>query len=301
MQPIGKLKQNLEFNKGLGGIIEALKVAASIQLRQFQAHRPLNKEFLEELKNCISMVELGKSSHALLESNKDLPKCLVAITSDEGFLGALNALVMNSLFRNRTNGEKDKVVILGERGRSYLVDANISYSAFSGISDELRAQEIEELKWYLLGEYLTGKYSEIVIIYPKFESITVQHINLVRFLPCNFASMDIESEAVKGKDSKEKQKSSFFVSSVYEDLLIEPNASDVVGGLVNLWSSYVLADIFWSSKLSEFSARLMHLDESEQELSKVNKKLNLEYFKHMHAIADKTIREISAARFLKRH
>jgi hypothetical protein len=62
-----------------------------------------------------------------------------------------------------------------------------------------------------------------------------------------------------------------------------------------------LAKIFLSSKLSELSARVMHLEDSDRELSRVNHQLELQYVKRLHALADKSIREISASRMKMTH
>jgi len=40
----------------------------------------------------------------------------------------------------------------------------------------------------------------------------------------------------------------------------------------------------------------MHLEGSGQELTRINQHLRMEYFKYLHGLSDKTIREIAAAR-----
>lgn len=290
MLPIGKLKSNLEFNKSLGGIIEALKIAASLQLRQFQEKKPLCEGFLRELRDCLAMLETTKLTHPFFRVRRDLPRCIVGITSDEGFLGELNTLIINTLLDQRKLKDKDKIVVLGERGVGYLEDMDISCTAFPGIKDELSSQEVDNLKNHLIKEYLKGGFGEIVVVYSKFISITTQQVDVLRLIPFSFELISqIQDDGMAKKPA-----------TPFEDLLLEASSSDVIEGLMNLWSRYILSDIFYSSKLSELSARLMHLDGSEQELTQVNKRLKLEYFRHVHMLADQTIREISASRFLKK-
>jgi len=50
--------------------------------------------------------------------------------------------------------------------------------------------------------------------------------------------------------------------------------------------------------LAELAARIMHLEGSIQELSKVDQNLKLDYFKYLHGLSDKTIREIYASRLV---
>ena len=291
MLPIGKLKQNLELNKSLGGIIEALKVGAAIRLRQFQENKPLYPDFLTELKTCSVMLEKKKATHPFLKFRQELPRCIVGITSDEGFLGELNTSIINKLLDERKEADRDTVVVIGERGAGYLEDVNVAFKRFPGIKDEGYLANAQKLRDYLMSEYLKGRFRDVIIVYPKFISVSAQRTGVAQLLPVSFGLI---SQVEGGKEPVE------LPPAIYEDLLLEYSSSDVVEGLVNLWSGYMISNIFWSSKLSELSARLMHLDSSEQELEKVNGKLGLEYFRHVHMLADRTIREISASRFIKK-
>ena len=293
MIPLGKLKQNLEFNSSIGNIIEVLKIGASIQLRQLQMRDPLYKDFLDGLKDFTRMLEGENVPHPLLTLRKNLPRCIVGITSDGGFLGELNTLIINALLDRRKDRHKDVLVVLGGRGAGYLQDVGISPVVFPGVTDRLKQDEVEKLKGYLIREYLKGKFSEVLIVYPKFLSITNQRIESVRLLPCSFELMEEDTE------KKQEEEGLSFLSE--ERLLIEPRISDVIEELVRLWTGFMIADIFWSSKLSEFAARLMHLDGSQQRLNKVNQQLRVEYFRYVHMLADKTIREISATRFIRKN
>jgi len=45
----------------------------------------------------------------------------------------------------------------------------------------------------------------------------------------------------------------------------------------------------------------MHLEGSIQELTKINQHLRMEYFKYLHGLSDKLIRELYAARVVRRN
>ncbi|HDN85091.1 MAG TPA: hypothetical protein ENG47_04980 [Candidatus Aerophobetes bacterium] len=284
MIPAAKLKERIGFYDNLGNIINVLKISTSMQLRHFQAKIPTDKVFLEELKNSMALINVKNAPHPLLIFKPDLPCCIVGITSDEGFLGELNTLVVNALLDTRKSLERDQLVILGERGADYLRDLGLKFKAFKAISDDFKQDEIERLKNYLISGYLEDKFGEVVMVYPQFISVTTYKVKTTRLLP--FVFEDSQGETIP--------------DSLGEEFLIEPSPVEIVGGLIKLWLSFVLSDIFWSSKLSEFAARLMHLDSSEQRLKKVNRRLRLEYFRFMHILSDRTIREVSASRFVRK-
>ena len=54
--------------------------------------------------------------------------------------------------------------------------------------------------------------------------------------------------------------------------------------------------ILWSSKLSESTISVAHLEQSLEELKKINTHLKFNYFKAIHSLNDRNIREIFAAR-----
>ncbi|MBN2119634.1 MAG: F0F1 ATP synthase subunit gamma [Candidatus Omnitrophica bacterium] len=283
MIPITQLKQDLEFNKSLGEIIEVLKIAASIQLRQFQAKEKPSKEFFEHFEGILGLIDSQQARHPLLFSKEKGGTCVVVITPNEGFAGELNTLLVNAALDSRKDIKNDGLVVLGERGASYLEEMDESFVYFPGLTEDIKPKQVEGLEEYIINEYLKGKINKVIVIYAHFLTITSHKIERIQLLPCS---------------SLFKEKTASYEK--IDDLLIEPSFNKVVEGMVRLWLRWTIYNIFWSSKLSELASRLMHLEGSSQELTNINRKLALQYFKHVHAIADKSIREISASRLVRR-
>jgi len=53
------------------------------------------------------------------------------------------------------------------------------------------------------------------------------------------------------------------------------------------------------SRLAEFSARYVHLDESSEKLKDEDKKVKLEYFRVRHECADRALRELISGRYVR--
>jgi ATP synthase F1 gamma subunit len=285
MIPLARLKQDLEFNKDLGGIIDVLKVASTIQLRQFQKQSvDFSQKFLAHLLESLALRTTGQINHPLFSGQKNPKRLIVVVTSDEGFLGELNTLLVNNAL-NQKKDNSDELVVLGERGSGYLKDCGVSFVAFRGISAKVDYREATIIRDYVLSRYLKGEIGYAFCVYPRFVSISFQRIEIRELLPCASLLKDIP------RSPKE----------VVRQLLIEPSFARVIEEWVRLWLGAVFYDIFFSSKLAELAARLMHLEASSQELSRRKQHLSREYFKYLHALSDKTIREISASRVLWRH
>jgi ATP synthase F1 gamma subunit len=280
MKTISALKQELESTRGLGDIIEVLKTAAIIQFRSFQLKEKPNEEFLNVAKECFQMFSLRQLKHPYLTERTNMPSIILIVTSDEGFLGELNTLLTNAGLDQRKSSE-DEIVILGERGAKYLEDMNLSFKFFPGFSDEIKHDELTNIHTYMLKNYL-HTFGRVIIVYPKFISLTVQKIEILTFLP-----IPIENLA-----------STIQNPVLTEELLFEPSINSVLEALIELWAGFKLLEIFWSSKQSEYAARIMHLEGSTQELSVLNQRLAFQYFQGVHTLRDRSIREISASKLL---
>ena len=77
-----------------------------------------------------------------------------------------------------------------------------------------------------------------------------------------------------------------------EKVILEPSFKKIVEYLVRIWIGYVVYNIFWESKLSEWAARVIYLDGSSDEVRRQAKRARLAYFRAVHENSDKSIREI---------
>lgn len=277
MIPIAELKQDLELNKSLGSIIETMKTGSAIQLREFQSKARASEKLFFMLKECFETIsDRGSIKHPLFFHDKTLPLCIVIVTSDNGFVGELNVSIINIALEHKKNAN-DIFIVLGERGANYFEDRNESFVSFPGVSEDIRPSEIRNIKKYIIDGYFKRKFGRVIIVYPESTHVGSWKVAATELLP--FTAPTTNEPSV-----------------IEEDLLIEPSIDSVAEGLVQLWLDVTLYNIFWSSKFSEFGARLMHLEGSEQELVRMKQQLSLQYFKHVHETADTTIREILSAR-----
>lgn len=279
MITLAKLKSNMEFNRSLGTIVDILKTTALVHFRSFQFKDRPDPDFLKELEGIFKIMEARKIKHPYFFDRKSLPSAIAVITSDEGFLGGLNTLLVNAAFDQRRSKE-DELIMLGERGSRHLEDLKEKFVSFPGISDETGWKEPEKLARYLLNGY-RKKFGRVFVSYPRFVSLTHQKVEVLQLLPRPMAA---GAAAVS--------------TGLADEPLIEPSETRVAEAAVELWMRYKLFEIFWLSKQSEYAARIMHLEGSTHELSNLNQRLRFEYFRRVHAMSDKTIREISAAKVL---
>ncbi len=281
MPAVKKLREELNFNKEISGIINVLKGVASSEFYRLQKARKTLDEFMERLQSLFRLLDVRQSQHLFLEQSS-LPLAVLLITSDAGFLGKLNISIVNAALKQCTSTSgNEKIVIIGNQGVRYLEESGKKFTSFPGITDEIDYEEAVRLADCVFQGVLNKEFSRTVIIHPRFVSFTSWTVHVYQLLPCRVLFQ--EGASVSANEDEEKT-------------IIEPTEDKVLEYLVKTWLNYTIYGIFWESKLSEWSARTMHLEGSDQEIKRSDKKLRLKYFRALHEISDVNIREIFASR-----
>lgn len=253
-------------------------MAATLQFNQFRQHQEPSESFSSLLNSAYRALPLDSSTQSFFNPPENLPGLIVLVSSDGGFLGELNTLLINRLLDSRR--AQDEIIAIGQQGINYLKEAKIGCTTFESPGDKLEAEKIGRLRDYLAESYFKQKINRVTVIYPRFINISTQQVEVENLLPLD-----------RQENVMHKRK----------EILVEPNIKSVLKGWIKLWLDFRFYHIFWSSKLAEFAARIMHLEGSVQELTRINQHLRLEYFKYLHGLSDKSIRELSAARVVRRN
>ncbi|RKY37471.1 MAG: hypothetical protein DRP78_00985 [Candidatus Omnitrophota bacterium] len=279
MYSLAQLKYDLDFNKSMDDIIHVLKMSTSLQLRQLQRTRWSEQGFLQAFCDAFSLIKIEQlQQHQFIFRQQLSPKAVVVVTSDDGFLGDL-ILNLVDIGLAEKNAE-DVLIVIGQKGANYLSSLKKSYLRMPGINEKTYVRDVRKLRKYLISQYLQGKINQAVIIYADFSSISSRDIKFDKLLP--FPINDFWRRIKEVKRSGE--------------LLIESSLKAVVNEMVVLGLDFKLREIAYSSKLAEFSARIMHLENSYQELLKHNQKLSIDYFKILHNLSDQQLRESLSVR-----
>jgi ATP synthase F1 gamma subunit len=279
MSTLNELRQDMDFMINIGNIVDVFKSAALLQFRAFQSRRRLDVKYVQEIERAFRMLSLKSAESFYFNGNRQMPAAVVVVTSDEGFLGELNTLLINRALDVKRRFPKAELLVLGERGARYLQDMDERFVLFKGISDEIRYNEAQSLGSYIMKNF--GRvFGSVHVVHPEFVSLTMQRVQESELLPYRGA----DDQSVREYRGRE--------------FVVEPDSEYVLSLLARLWIDYRLWDIFHMAKLAECAARIMHLEGSTHELGQANERLRRQYFKAVHGLNDKSIREISASKML---
>ncbi len=278
MKTLSVLKKDMEFNKGLSSLIDVLKNIAVAQYRTLEKKIRSYEKFELFIDSFFDLIDLEHLSHPFIQPRND-QQGVVAVTSDSGLLGGLNMEVVNNALveLEQTPGQ---LIVIGERGKMYARDNSVSFIAFPGIRDEERLGQAMQLRDFLLKKIQEGAFGRLKVVYPRPLSFTVQRVETMTFLP--FAPVSLKRKSL----------------AEIPACLFESAPGELVAYLVYHWMGHKLFEIFGLSRLAEFSARYVHLEERIQKIKDMDNKLRLQYFRVRHELIDRNMRELFSARLL---
>jgi F-type H+-transporting ATPase subunit gamma len=279
MIPLTRLKKDVQFNSQFTKIVDAMKGIAAARFHVLQRQLALFEPFSKVAETILAGVNLQQVEHPFVKPRVSTT-AVVMVTSDEGFLGGLNAQVVNAALQE--GGPSALLTVVGSQGKNYLRGVWHRVTPFPGIVDAMRYERAVAVRDHLIGQVLRGECGRVVIVYPRAVSFAVQQVEVEPLIPATAWIPQAKQPAAP-------------IGMTWES-----DPATVVEYVMTGWLAHRLDEIFALSRLAELSARAVHLEGSYQELLRQGKKLKHQYLRSRHEVIDRSIREISATQLLFR-
>jgi ATP synthase F1 gamma subunit len=293
MLPAVHIKRTIDFNRGFRSLLEVLKLVAVSEyhnlekkLQSFDRLQTLLTEFFDS-------VDLSAVRHPFLEAGGR--PGVVAVTSDAGLLGGLNMQVVTKAVElvRESNGQ---LVVIGERGLIYAQDQGVPFEYFPGVVDAKRYSQATQIRDHLTQKILKGEMGGLKVVYPRAVSFVVHRIETATLVPFTPEPSAAAAVPPGSSASPADRPASAGKLRPQDETILESSAADVVEYLVYLLLGQRFYEIFGMARVCEQAARYLHLEESCNKISEMNKKLLLQYFRRRHEIIDANMRELFSAR-----
>jgi len=280
MKTVSKAKEEMQFNTELTDLLEVMKNIAVFQFRALQRKKESFTKFLQSVEGFFKIVDLGRVSHFFI-TPKSQRLAVIMITSNEGFMGGLNREVINKAVFLK-GADDAELLIVGQRGTRYLREMEKKFVEFKGAANaEERYSLALRLKDHIVKGAREDRFGKVFISYPKPVSFMVQSVEAVKVLPAKITSHPSND-------------------SPSEEIIIESPLEGIVEYMVEEKILQLFIEILEDSKLSEFAARAIHLERSNQQLVEEKKNLNLRYLRTRHEAIDKNTRELFSSQIIRR-
>lgn len=281
MGKANKVKREMLEVRDLVELVQVLKDIADMKFRDLFARRGGFQRFGESFGEFFRLLEYADINHPLVQNNNP-NVCIVAITSEEGFIGDLNNKVISRALEEKDTIPNARFVTVGRKG--------VAKFKMLGIQNDMVFEEIAEkgmyetavmLKDYLVEQVMSGKYGKVLVVYPWPKDLQTVKAKVVKLLPCNFIFQ------------KQKQKSEQF-----KTVIEESDPLEIIGYLANLWTSSKIYEMMFDTSIAAVSAQSQQLDTSLTNVKKEGVQVKMKYRKARKGDIDKSLREVFSSKMM---
>jgi F-type H+-transporting ATPase subunit gamma len=233
--------------------------------------------------------DLQGFTHPLMEHREIRKRGVLAVSTDKGLCGALNA----NLGREAMKFDKDTTIFVtaGRKGAQFIARTKRNLAAEFTYKDAPLFAEARAMSKALQEMFIKGEVDCVDVIFTRFVNTLTQKVEVRRLLPIG-TLQDLlnltggaEGEA-SGKGSTETQPM---------EHLFEPSAEQVLGGILPHFVNFIVYQILLEAKASEHSARMVAMKNATDNAKQLIKDLTLEYNKLRQANITKELLEITTA------
>lgn len=288
MKLLSQVKNDIEFNRNLYNLVDALGKIAVSQYYILEKRVTLYEKIFTGIEEILAVIDITNSSSPFINPG-NCPSGVIAVTSDAGLLGGLNMQVMN-LAAKEISRAGGGLLTIGEKGRLYAAENNMAATSFKGISDEESFLQAQQLRDHIIEEVSLQRLGALKLIYPHPISVISQRVQTITLLPITQAVSQTPQSTAVGRGGGNGV-----------ELILESSTDNILKYLAYIFLGNKLYDIFSLARLAELSARFAHLETSKSKIEQLNKQLQLQYFRQKHELADRNMRELFAARLAFQH
>lgn len=265
-------------------ITKAMKMVAAAKLRKSQERilqmRPFAQKMTAIMQN-LSGNSDGDNWYSKVRKEEKI--LLVAVSSDRGLCGSFNSNVFKAVIRllsekyaSQHNRKNVTILPIGKKSFDYFSKRQYPLvGEFANIFTGLSFDKVSEAGNFLMDAFRKGEYDKIEIVYNEFKNVATQILVIEQFLPV------LPVPVTSGK-------------KIETDYILEPNAEEILKGLIPKSLKVQLYKAVLDSNASENGARMTAMDKANENAGELLKELKLMYNRTRQAAITKEILEIVA-------
>jgi ATP synthase F1 gamma subunit len=280
MGKANKIKSDLDDITELVEIIQVLKDVADTKFQELANRKDRFARFGESFVEFFRMISLAEVRHPLVSN--DNPKVgIVAVTSEAGFMGDLNAKVIRHVLAEKDKYPDSVIIAVGRKGAEKFAPVQPNMKIFRDIEEVGLYEMAVRIKDYVIDEVLSDRLGKILIVYPWSKTFNLQKPRTIKVLPCD----------------ELLTKQAEFVDSI-EKVIHESDPIDVIGYLADMWIVCRIYEILHDTQISESAAQSQQLESSLQKMKKDKKGIASAFAKAKKGDIDKGMREIFTSKMM---
>lgn len=286
------IRRRIRSVKNTAQITKAMQMVASSKMRKAQlaalAGRPYAILMNEVIVNASK--DTQDFMHPLMERREIRKRGVLAVSTDKGLCGALNA----NLGREAMRFEKGTTIYVaaGRKAAQFLARTKRNLAAEFTYKDAPIFAEARAMSKALREMFLKGEVDCVDVIFTRFVNTLTQKVEVRRLLP--IGELQNVLNVPGGADEKAAAGQKGTENGTLEHLF-EPSAEQVLGAILPHFVNFMVYQILLEAKASEHSARMVAMKNATDNAKQLIKDLTLEYNKLRQANITKELLEITTA------
>jgi len=258
-----KVKRRITGVQNIAKITRAMEMIAASKMRKAQerglAGRPYSEKIEQVISNLAALPGIGLQ-HPLLQHRPAEKIAVLHITPDRGLCGGLNSNLNRSLATFvLAQTIPVQVIAVGRKGRDFSVRQGVDMAAeFTELGDKPSLLDTLPISHIIIDDYSAGSIDMVYISYAQFVTTMVQKPVMKQLLPVEPAPIPAASNV---------------------EYIYEPNAEEVLGGLLPRFIEMQIYHAILESIASEQSARMVAMRNATDSANELIGDLTLLYNK----------------------
>jgi F-type H+-transporting ATPase subunit gamma len=288
MSKIAHIKHRIRSVKNTRQITRAMQLVAASKMKRAQDRALAGREYAMLLARMmqVAITHSRDINHPFMEARPVRTRGILAITSDKGLCGAMNANLLRLLSEIK---DDCKYVSVGRQGKQFLSRSKKDLIADFSVSDKVDYREVRPIVEYLVNAFMEGEIDTVEIVFPRFINTMVQEPLLLKILPVVDLDECLEKLRLKNEDD------TLVHTEDEREMNYEPDVATILDELPSLYLRQQIYQYMISAKASEHSARMVAMKSATDNATSLVESLTLKFNKARQAAITQEIIEIAAA------
>lgn len=278
---VGKeIRTKIKSIKNTQKITRAMEMVAGSKMRKAQLRMQASRPYAEKMRGVISHLAQShpEYKHPYMVP-RDVKKVgVIAISTDRGLCGGLNANLFRSTLQHMRGWNKDGIKInvctIGRKATQFFSRFGTVIAQSQGLGDAPRIADLIGVVKVMLDAYDKGEVDRVYLVHNEFVNTMTQKPRMIQLLP-------IAAEA----EDKDKLKHHW-------DYIYEPEAKDVLDALLMRYIESLVYQGVVENNACEQAARKVAMKSASDNAGNLIGELQLTYNKARQAAITQEISEI---------
>ncbi len=283
MSDTAEIKHRIKSISDTRQITKAMELISVAKMRKAMEKQAVNAAYFNSVRSTIKDIMRHSTDihHKYLEHRPNDRTAYIVIAGDKGLAGAFNNNVLNMAWEHMQTRPVHYVVTIGQMARAFFehkhqpVDLEFTHAVTNPTLHDARG-----IMRDILDLYDKNLMDEVVVVFTRMYSTTVQKPELVRLLP--IVETDIPGEET---------------SSFTGDILYDPSPREVLNVLVPQYLVGMIYSVLIHSFASEHAARMLAMSNANKNADAMLESLNLEYNRSRQDAITTELLNLASSRF----